>query len=80
MICKILGLFFNTLTANEKDSVLNRDNLLQHLQMQLSQNLKKFSEFFVGFWKSGFNFEHFQEKGDLHSLSGFELTDSEKRG
>ena len=37
VICKILGLFANTLTADDKYSLLNKNNLLQHLQMQLSQ-------------------------------------------
>ena len=36
VICKILGLFVNTLTADEKYSLLNRDNLMQPIQMQLS--------------------------------------------
>ena len=30
----------NTLTADGKYSLFNRDNLFQHLQMQLSQNQK----------------------------------------
>ena len=47
---KILGLFVNTLTADDKFSLLNRGRLLQHVQMQLSQNLKTFTEFFVFFF------------------------------
>ena len=35
MICKILGLFVNTLTADDKYSVLNRDNLMQPIQRKL---------------------------------------------
>ena len=54
-MCKILGLFVNTLTANDKYSLLNRENLLQHRQIQLSQKQKSFSQFFVAFWKSRFN-------------------------
>ena len=46
---KIFGLFLNTLTADDKFSLLNRDNLLQHFQMQLSQKQKIFSEFFLQF-------------------------------
>ena len=46
MISKILGLYCNTLTANDMHSVLNRDNLLQHIQMQLSQKQKSFPQFF----------------------------------
>ena len=37
-ICKIFGLFFNTLTADSKYSLLNRNNLNQPIQMQLSSN------------------------------------------
>ena len=47
---KILGLFVNTLTADDKFSLLNRGRLLQHVRMQLSQNLKNFTEFFFFFF------------------------------
>ena len=46
VICKILGLFVNTLTADGKYSLLHRHNLLQHFQMILSQKQKTFSAFF----------------------------------
>ena len=36
-ICKILGLFFNTLTADGKYSLCNTDSLWQQNQMQLSK-------------------------------------------
>ena len=49
---KILGLLVNTLAADEKYPVLNRDNLTIPIQMQLSQKQKTFSEFFDGFLKS----------------------------
>ena len=39
VICKIFGLFVNTLTANCKDSLFNRDNLRQPIQMQLSKKI-----------------------------------------
>ena len=74
VICKILGLFVNTLIANY--SLLNRDNLSQLLQMQLSQKQKKFSKLFCAFSISVFNFEHFQRKDDAYN----EITDSEKCG
>ena len=67
LIYKIFGLFLNTLTANDKYSLLNRDKLLQYLQMQLSQKQKTFSQFFLAFPKRRFNFEHFQKKDDLYS-------------
>ena len=49
VICKILGLFVNALTADDKYSLVNRDNLLQDLQMQLSQKQKHFFNFFSHF-------------------------------
>ena len=41
------------MTANNKYSLLNRDNLLQHLQMQLSQRQKTFTHFFFFFLHFG---------------------------
>ena len=66
MICEILGLFVNTLTVDDKYSLLNRDNLLQHLQVQPSERQKTFPDFFFAFAKSRFNFESFQKKDDPH--------------
>ena len=43
LICKILGLLVNTLAADEKYPVLNRDNLTILIQMQLSEKEKTFS-------------------------------------
>ena len=79
VICKILRLFVNTLSAVDKYSVLNRDNLIQPIQMQLSQKHKTFFGFFSAFLKSCLNFQHFQKKDDPHTWFIFEVTDSEKR-
>ena len=62
-IWKILGLFVNTLTANDKYSLLNRGNLLQHFQMQWYQKRKSFPDFFFTFSKFRFNFDHSHKKG-----------------
>ena len=59
-------MFVNTLTADDKYSPLNRDNLTQPIRTKLSQKQKAFSEFFLAFSKSTLNFEHF-EKDDPHS-------------
>ena len=80
MICNILGLFVNPLTADDKYSLLNRGNLMHHFQMQLSQKLETFSEFLFAFPKFIFNFEHFQKKDDAPSSCIFPFRDSEKRG
>ena len=77
LICKVLGLFVNPLTAGEKYSLLNRGNLLQHFQIHSYKKRKIFCEFFLIFSKFRVNFEHFQKKDDLHSWCIFEFTDSE---
>ena len=57
----------NTLTADDKYSPLNRDNLTQPIRTQLSQKQQAFSEFFLAFSKSTLNFENFEKKDDPHS-------------
>ena len=47
----MLGLFLNTLAADEKYPLLNRENLMVLIQMQLSQKHETFSEFFTAFSK-----------------------------
>ena len=68
------------MSAVDKCSLPNRDNLMQPIHMQLSQKLKTFSQFFLAFSKSRLNFQHFQKKDDAHSLFIFEATACEKRG
>ena len=41
-MCKILGMFVNTLTGDANYSPLNIDNLTQPILMQLSTKQKKF--------------------------------------
>ena len=67
VIRKMLELFVNTLTADDKYSLLNRHNLLQHFQMQLSQKREIFFQFFFVFSKFIFYFEHFPKKDDPDS-------------
>ena len=67
MVHKILRVFFNTLTVDEKHYLLNRENLTQPIQIQLSQKQKIFSEFFFAFLKSILNFKHLPKKDDPHS-------------
>ena len=64
MIHTILSLFVNSLTVNDKHYLLNRDNLTQQIQMQLSEKQKTFSEFFLPVLKSILNFKHFPKKDD----------------
>ena len=61
VICKIIKLFLNKLNADDKYSVLNRDNLTLLTQMHLSLKQQTFSQFFCAFLKFTLNFEHFQK-------------------
>ena len=45
LTCQILGLLINTLAADKRYSVLNRDNLTIPIQMQLSPQKKAFLYF-----------------------------------
>ena len=81
LIGKISRLVLNTLTASQKYSLLNRDNLTQQTQMQLSLKEKTFFSIFlwicdleITFWK------FLQKKYDPHSWCIFEVTDSGNRG
>ena len=68
------------MTAVDKCSLRNRDNLMQPIHMQLSQIIKTFSESFPEFSKSRLNFEHFQTKDGAHSLFVSEATACKNRG
>ena len=57
-------MFVNTLTADDKYSPLNRDNLAQPIRTQLSQVQQAFLQFFLAFSESTLNFEHFKKKDD----------------
>ena len=68
------------MSAVDKCSLPNRDNLMQPIHMKLSQKLRTFSEFFSFISKSRLNFECFQKKDEAHSSFIFEETACEKRG
>ena len=78
VLCKVLGLFLNTLTDDGKYSLLYRENLTQPIQILLSQKPKTFSQLFSEFLKSTLNFAHFQTKDDPHSRCISQITVSEK--
>ena len=77
VLCKMLGLFVNTLTDDDKYSLLHRDNLTQQIQTLLSQKPKTFSKLFSEISKPTLNFEHFQTKDDPHSRCSSQITVSE---
>ena len=67
MIQKILRLFVNTLTVDENHYVLNRDNLRELIQIQLSQKQKNFCDVFFAVLKSILNFKHLPKNNDPDS-------------
>ena len=78
VLCKILRLFVNTLTDDDKYSLLYRDNLTQPIEILLTEKPKTFSRTFSAFLKSTLHFEHFQKKDDPHSRCISQITVSEK--
>ena len=67
MIHKILRLFVNTLTVDEKHYLLTRDKLTKTIHIRKSQKRKTFSDFFFAFLKSILDFKHVLKKNDPHS-------------
>ena len=67
VLCKILRLLVNTLTDDDKYSLLHRDNLTQTIEILLSQKEKTFSQLSSKILKATLNFTHFQRKDDPHS-------------
>ena len=65
VICKVSRLFVNALTADDKYSLLNRDNLTQPIQTELSQRQKKISQLFLPFWNAKKILNTFKKKMTL---------------
>ena len=57
--------FFNTFTADDKYSLISRDNWMQTIQMHLSLKQKIFPTFFFAFFETALNFEIFRKKMTL---------------
>ena len=77
---EILRLFIKALTADDKYSGSNMQNLRQQVQTPWSQKPKTFSWFFIAFLKCAWNLEHFSKKDEYHSLIISEIIDAERRG
>ena len=67
------------MSAVDKCSLPNTDNLMQPIHMILSQKVKNISEFFLAFSKNRLNFEHFLKQDHAHSLLICDATTCEKR-
>ena len=72
-------MFVNALTADDKYSGSNMQNLQQQFQTPLAQKQKTLSGFFVAFLKCAWNLEHFQKKHEYPSLIISEIIDAERR-
>ena len=75
---EILGLIVNRLTADDKYSRRNIQNLTQELQTAISQKQKTFSRIFITYLKSITNSEAFAKMVESASLSICEIIDAEK--
>ena len=64
---KALALFVNTLSDDDKYSLLKRDKLTKPIRTILSQKQKPFYQLLLAFSKSALNLEHFQKRYDPHS-------------
>ena len=53
------------MSADDKYSLLNRDNLEQPIRTQLSQKQKSYDQFFLKFSKCALNLKYFQKKRTL---------------
>ena len=77
---EILRLFVHALTADDKYSASNMENLPQQFQTPLSQKQNTFSGFFIAFLEWAWNLEHFQKKDEYPNLIISEIIDSKRRG
>ena len=75
---KILRLFFNTLTADDKYSCRNMQNFMQQIQTLLSKKPKTLSGFFIPFLKCAWNLQDLKKKNECHSLIISEIIVSER--
>ena len=57
--------FLNSLTADDRYSLISKNKWMQTIQMHLSQKPKIFCELFCAFFASVLNFEHFKKKMTL---------------
>ena len=75
---QIFRLFVNTLTPGDKYSLRNMQIFWQQIQAPLSQKVKTFCGFFIGFLKYAWNLEHSEKKEEYPSLSITEIIASER--
>ena len=71
LTCQFLGLLANTLAADAKYTVFNRENLTTSIKVQLSKKETYFSDFFAAFLKCSLNLQHLEGKDDPHRFFYF---------
>ena len=76
----MLGIFRNTLTANDNYPVQDSENLSSRIQMELYLKPTIFSDFFVSFLEFLSNSKRFRKKDDRHTYVISEITDCERLG
>ena len=79
-IFEIFGMVVKKLTAHDKYSFCNRENLLQPNQRHLSQKQKFSSRFFASHQQVKSNFERFEKKDDHDRLYISEMKNCERCG
>ena len=77
---EILRLVVNTLTADDKYSRSNMQNLPQQFQTPLSHKRTTLSAFLIVFLNYAWNSEYFLKKDEYPSLIIFDIINSERRG
>ena len=67
VICQILGVLRNILTANDKYAFGDCENLSSPRKIQLSLKPETLCDSFLPFLESTSNFKRFEKKDDRHS-------------
>ena len=62
---KFIRPFLNTLTADDRYSLISKNKWMETIHMHLSQKQNIFSELFFSVFEFVLNFEHFQKKMTL---------------
>ena len=65
VLCKVFTMFVNILTADDKRFLVNRDNLRQPINTQLSQKKNYFMNLFLQFWNLNKILKIFKKKMTL---------------
>ena len=76
----MLGIFRNTLTANDNYPVQDSENLSSRIQIELYLKPTILSDFFVSFLEFTSNSKHFGKKDDRHTYFISKIPECEKRG